>query len=214
MNKKIECEIVQDLLLGYVDNTLNGESKKLVEEHLKECDECKKRLKDITEDSFEDAENEVDYLKSINKKISKKNKCIIIGSILLVIIIIFNICVFVNYYKQLSKAEIFLDSDISEEQKENIENKLKSYGDNLKITYNSKENELNKMRENLGENSYLLDNYDGENNIFPASFTVEGKPSIIEKIQEELVHEDGVKKITSYINSNPYELYIIKIFEK
>ena len=29
MEKKIECKIVQDLLLGYVDNVLNEESKKL-----------------------------------------------------------------------------------------------------------------------------------------------------------------------------------------
>ena len=39
MNKKTECEIVQDLLLGYVDDVLNTESKKLVEKHLLECKE-------------------------------------------------------------------------------------------------------------------------------------------------------------------------------
>ena len=31
MEKRVECEIVQDLLLGYVDETLNVESKKIVE---------------------------------------------------------------------------------------------------------------------------------------------------------------------------------------
>ena len=29
MEKKIECKIVQDLLLGYVDDVLNDESKKV-----------------------------------------------------------------------------------------------------------------------------------------------------------------------------------------
>ena len=41
MEKKNECEIVQDLLLGYVDETLNNETKKFVEMHLNECKKCK-----------------------------------------------------------------------------------------------------------------------------------------------------------------------------
>ena len=47
MEKKTECEIVQDLLLGYVDETLNKESKKLVEKHLIECENCSERLKKV-----------------------------------------------------------------------------------------------------------------------------------------------------------------------
>ena len=41
MERKTECEIVQDLLLGYVDGVLNAESKKLVEKHLSECEKCR-----------------------------------------------------------------------------------------------------------------------------------------------------------------------------
>ena len=40
MENNKECEIVQDLLIGYADGTLNKDSKKLVEKHLKECDSC------------------------------------------------------------------------------------------------------------------------------------------------------------------------------
>ena len=47
---KRECEIVQDLLLGYVDNVLNTESKKLVEKHLLQCSNCQKRLEEIKKD--------------------------------------------------------------------------------------------------------------------------------------------------------------------
>ena len=66
MEKKTECEIVQDLLLGYVDETLNKESKKLVEKHLIECENCSERLKEIREDIKENQNNqkkEIDYLK-------------------------------------------------------------------------------------------------------------------------------------------------------
>ena len=36
MKNEKECEIVQDLLLNYVDDVLNPESKKIVEKHLKD----------------------------------------------------------------------------------------------------------------------------------------------------------------------------------
>ena len=43
MKKEIECKVVEDLLFGYVDKTLNNESKKMVENHLKDCKDCKEK---------------------------------------------------------------------------------------------------------------------------------------------------------------------------
>ena len=71
MEKKTECKIVQDLLLGYVDDVLNEESKKVVEKHLSECDMCQKRLKEIKQDIENTKitqEKEIDYLKKIRIK--------------------------------------------------------------------------------------------------------------------------------------------------
>lgn len=95
MEKKVECEIVQDLLLGYVDNTLNEKSKKLVEKHLIECEGCKKRLAEMENDIKENEFNEqkqIDYL----KKIRRKNK---IKSIIFAIVIILIICVIIYLNK-------------------------------------------------------------------------------------------------------------------
>ena len=68
MEKKTECEIVQDLLLGYIDGVLNKESKKLVEKHLSECKNCQKRLEEIKQ-SYENQLNEqkkqVEYFKNL-----------------------------------------------------------------------------------------------------------------------------------------------------
>ena len=92
MEKKTECEIVQDLLLGYVDETLNKESKKLVEKHLIECENCSERLKEIREDIKENQNNqkkEIDYLKKIRRKSKIKSVLIAIGVILLVIFILY-----------------------------------------------------------------------------------------------------------------------------
>lgn len=92
MEKKTECEIVQDLLLGYVDETLNKESKKLVEKHLIECENCSERLKEIREDIKQNQNNqkkEIDYLKKIRRKSKIKSVLIAIGIILLIIFVLY-----------------------------------------------------------------------------------------------------------------------------
>lgn len=89
MEKKTECEIVQDLLLGYVDNVLNAESKKLVEKHLLQCSSCQKRLEEIRKDINENIETqkkEIDYLKKIRIKARVKSIFFAILIILLLLV--------------------------------------------------------------------------------------------------------------------------------
>ena len=77
MKNKKECEIVQDLLVSYADGILNPESKKLVEEHIKDCENCQLELKHVQDDS-EAKENkeqiELDYLKKIYKSLEKDDR--------------------------------------------------------------------------------------------------------------------------------------------
>lgn len=92
MEKKTECKIVQDLLLGYVDDVLNEESKKVVEKHLSECNMCQKRLKEIKQDIENDEitlEKEIDYLRKIRIKNRIKSIFIAVGILFLIAFIIF-----------------------------------------------------------------------------------------------------------------------------
>lgn len=113
MDKKTECEIVQDLLLGYVDNTLNKESMKLVENHLSECRNCREILQEMKKDIFENENNqqrEIDYLKKIRIKSKIKSICM---SVLIVFVIIF-IYYFVKFIKissLIDKGEKALNSN-------------------------------------------------------------------------------------------------------
>lgn len=95
MENKTECEIVQDLLLGYVDDVLNTESKKLVEKHLLKCDNCQTKHKEIKADIEENENNqtkEIDYLKKIRRKSRIK-------SVILAIVIILILCFITYLYK-------------------------------------------------------------------------------------------------------------------
>ena len=129
MEKKTECDIVQDLLLGYVDNTLNIESKKLVEKHLSTCENCRSRLEEIREDIKENQDNqkkEIDYLKKIRRK-SKIKSILIAFAIIILIVLAFYINKFIkinsimqnankslksqNYY--VETQQILYDGDVS-----------------------------------------------------------------------------------------------------
>ena len=44
---RLNCKVIEDLLPLYLDNVCSDETKIIVEEHLKECEECKKLI-DIT----------------------------------------------------------------------------------------------------------------------------------------------------------------------
>lgn len=92
MKKEIECEIVEDLFSGYVDGTLNVNTKGLVEKHLLECNDCKNKLDEyktsIKENECKDKKF-IDFLKKARKKERIKTMKIIVIVILLIAIIFY-----------------------------------------------------------------------------------------------------------------------------
>lgn len=47
---KMKCEVIRDLFPSYIDGLTSEESNELIEEHLKECRECREYLDDMKED--------------------------------------------------------------------------------------------------------------------------------------------------------------------
>ena len=213
-----ECEIVQDLLFGYKDKTLHTASKELVERHLEKCSICKKILKDLEEEENDketqekiEEEKEIDYLKNVNKKISKKNKLIIIIGIILLIIILLNIGIFIYYYKEARKVQIYLEDNVTQEQLDNIESSILNIDNNAKIKYYSKEDALNDIKLKFKENANLLSGYEKENNPLPAYYIVETSIDNAKNLVSNMENIDGVKKVTGNFNLNPYWLVISNI---
>lgn len=210
---KKECEIVQDLLFGYQDGTLHTASKELVEKHLKKCEECKKVFNEMKEDGVEDnkQEEEIDYLKKVKKKMSKKNKLLIVIGTVLTIIILFNIFIFVYYYHEARKIKIYLNNDITEEQMEDIKNAINNIDKNAKIEYHSKEDALDELKEKFKDNENLLSGYGGDNNPLNAYYVIDTSMENARKIESLEESLPGIKQITSNLNYNPYEFLFSKI---
>ena len=113
MEKKTECEIVQDLLLSYVDDVLSPASKKLVETHLSECEICQKKWKELKADVLENEDNqkrEIDYLKKIRRKNRIKAILMAFGMILLVCFIAY-LRQFIMVQSMDTKAKKSLESN-------------------------------------------------------------------------------------------------------
>ena len=113
MKNKKECEIVQDLLVNYADGILNPESKKLVEEHIKDCENCQLELKHIQDDSKEKENKEqieLDYLKKIRMKSKIRSILLAIGIIALIAFIIF-LNNFLKINSIMNKADKSLQSN-------------------------------------------------------------------------------------------------------
>ena len=211
---KKECEIVQDLIFGYCDGTLNPASKELVEKHLVKCEECKKVYEEIKKDKKMDDEDkiEIDYLKRVHKKLKRKKIMIVISSICVVLLVVLHIVAFICYYHDHTTIEIFMNEDISEDGIEKIRNQIENQSEDVQITYVSPEENLEKMKERFKENQELLEGYNAENNIFPPSFIIKTKTiQDMEKIEESLENIDGIKKISS-TSSNLYESFVMNIF--
>lgn len=208
---KNECDIVQDLLFSYKDGCLKQGSKEFVEKHLKKCENCAKVYSEMNneEEQSEISKDEIDYLKKIKKKMKKKTKIIIAISIILSILIVFNIAIFVNYNKYVSEMTIYLEDSITVEERQKIENTIKEVDKNAEITYKSKEDALNNMKEKFADKSYLLAGYE-DNNIFSAYYEVNSNKKAIEEMDAKLSTNKKIKHISSRKGGNPYELFFMQ----
>lgn len=68
---KKNCKIVQDLLPNYIENVTSEETNNYIEEHLKDCDECKQvysSMKDNMNIPKIETMKEVKYMKKFNRK--------------------------------------------------------------------------------------------------------------------------------------------------
>lgn len=88
MNEKKDCKIILDLLPNYVEKVTSKETNSYIEEHLKNCDECKKAYTSMTENlniQVNNEEKEIKYLKKFHKQLKVLKFIILIVVLFLVI---------------------------------------------------------------------------------------------------------------------------------
>ena len=69
--KEIDCKIIEDLILPYLEETLNEETRDLVEKHLQNCNKCKHKVEEFKSNIIENKDNDK---KCIDKKQKEKKE--------------------------------------------------------------------------------------------------------------------------------------------
>ena len=105
--KEPNCDIIKDLLPGYIDKTTSESTNKLVIDHLQKCKNCSIALADMNTDINSELlfkQNEqIDYLKGFRKdKITSIIKAILISIIIILVLFLF-------LQEVVSKFEFFVD---------------------------------------------------------------------------------------------------------
>jgi len=85
----IDCAIIRDLLPLYADDVLSKESKTLVSGHLETCESCKNEFTKMLSEFVKlppDDGVKIDALKSIKRKLFRKNVWVSLGSITVLLV--------------------------------------------------------------------------------------------------------------------------------
>jgi len=81
---RITCDVITDLLELYSDNVVSEDTKILVDDHLKDCTKCSKKLEQIKQNLNIPVEVNAEPIRKLKRKIRKKN--ILISFISIVVI--------------------------------------------------------------------------------------------------------------------------------
>ncbi len=108
-----------------------------------------------------------------------------------------NINHFVADIESAQGIQVFINNDATQQQIDEVGDKLRQQDEVLKAEFVSKDDALNQMKERFGDKQDLLAGYE-KNNIFPASYVVTLKDlSKSQELQARILTFDNIKKITS-----------------
>ncbi len=109
-----------------------------------------------------------------------------------------NINHFVQEVEEAQGIQVFATDEATDEQIQQLGEQIKQINGVNTIEYKSKEAALDQMKEKFEDNQDLLTGYEGENNIFTASYVVTLTDlNLSGQVQDEISKLDNVKKITS-----------------
>ena len=107
-----------------------------------------------------------------------------------------NVGSLMDYLGSQNETVVYLDEDLTEEGLAAVDSALRSISGLREVTYVSKDEALDRMKESMGENAYLFDVFEGSENPFLANYRVVlDDVSDLPEIQPELEAIEGVSSV-------------------
>lgn len=121
--KNKSCDVILDLLPLYVDGVCSEESSKFIEEHISECESCKKLLENMKVDFNISSKNnefkeEANVIKKVKKKIWIERIAIAVSVLFVTGIIMFAIILNLSYCNKNMNDVVDFDKVYVEEDEE------------------------------------------------------------------------------------------------
>jgi predicted anti-sigma-YlaC factor YlaD len=99
---RIPCNVIKDLLLLYENGEASEETKNLVEEHLKDCDECRVFLHSDSlnltplqeQEVLSENQKEAKEIKKLLTKVKRRWKLSIVSALMILPILLFSVLTF------------------------------------------------------------------------------------------------------------------------
>jgi type II secretory pathway pseudopilin PulG len=135
--------------------------------------------------------------------------------LLIVLVIICGLALAIVYNVTTTKIQVFLESELTTEQENTIKEQISTICGTNDIEYVSKEDALEQFKEFLGDSSsYILEDYTGENNIFPSSYILKVHFNKQSKFIEEIENINGVSKVVSTKFTTTVQLFFYNLTKK
>lgn len=144
--KNKDCNLVKDLLPNYIDKVTSSETNIFMEEHLKNCDECRKSFEKMSEEMKIDYkskdEKKINIFRKVNNKIRLLKVIIFVIIFILVVIFIRKLVIINNIENRASEVNYNNYSKVMVETTEKYIAKTEYYQNNDNfIKINTKMNE-------------------------------------------------------------------------
>ena len=107
-----------------------------------------------------------------------------------------NVGSLMDYLGSQNETVVYLDEDLTEEGLAAVDSAMRSISGLREVTYVSKDEALDRMKESMGENAYLFDVFEGSENPFLANYRVVlDDVSDLPEIQPQLEAIEGVSSV-------------------
>ena len=129
MNNFNKCNVIRDLIPSSVDNLVSEDSITLIEDHLKNCNDCNHIFNLMKNSCNEEDKQYINYAKKIKKIISWLKTILLVLSLAIIILLalLFNMT---NYnYKNLSQDTLNQSEELYKANRriQELENQLNGY---------------------------------------------------------------------------------------
>lgn len=142
-----------------------------------------------------------DALKSIvrNKTLSIASMATVAATLFIlgaITLVVANVDRAVTQLGSMVEVRVYLDNEVTDEQKKALESKINEVDGINSVVYESQEQALENIKEQLNDNTGELTAGFEEDNPFPASYTVNvKKPEIIDNVINVIKDMDGIEEI-------------------